>query len=427
MENDYRRVQNSTTTDQLEQQSDQPQSIQPFRRINYPVFSKEIGRIGRSNRDQYNVEIKAIKDKIKVIKQNMRNDRKNMEKRAMLDELYESLRLLRGAQKQSRVDLIELRRVVKSECRRLKGLPLNDYDADMIELTADGDTWETRLPHMQKLFPINDDKLRRQYIQMVDQILSKASDSTEIIQSLQSLIDEVIQNSACQPHVINATEVSSLVYALGIPSNFYRMLEHIKESDKYFCICVDNSYHHDLFHKTVLLKGISGWKLRMHMFIPSDFTEAQEEVHSHRNHFVSYCVNGSLTQELWELPQHCTADEEHEFEVVPFHKYLYEPYVNDNGVSVFNIVPQGTIDLARVDQATVSKGGIYYMHPSVLHSVNAIDGCTVTLVLNSPKATYKSCFASLEEWKVGENFVRPKFTHDEMIEMFAKVKQLNDE
>jgi len=290
----------------------------------------------------------------------------------------------------------------------------------LIDDHAAGDTWKTRLPHMQKLFPAHDEKARSYNSTNFDSILSNFN-GEESIEKIRDVIDEVMGIAACQPHIINVSALDSLVFGLSIKENFVRLVTRIMESERLFNDFVNESYHHDLFHKTVLLSGkLSDWKLRMHVFIPMDFTEAQEEVHSHRNHFVSRLLHGSFSQEIWEEPHHCNPEEEKEYKVIPFFKYIYDPKLTEDGTRVFNINPLGKIDLARVDQVSLSEGNIYYMHPSVLHSVNAIDGCTVTLVLNSPQATEKSCFASLEPWEE-ECFVRDRFTPEEMNEMVRMV------
>jgi len=275
----------------------------------------------------------------------------------------------------------------------------------------------------KSFFPAHDDKSRFYHANLIDEIFSNFS-GEDSVERVRNLIDEIMMKAACQPHVINVSALDALVYGLGIQNNFIRLLTRIMESQRLFNEFVNESYHHDLFHKTVLLGGkLSGWKLRMHIFIPMDFTEAQEEVHSHRNHFVSCLIHGGFRQEIWEEPKHCFAEDEKEFEVVNFHKYIYDPTVTNDGTRVFNINPLGKIDLARVDQISLTRGQIYYMHPSVLHSVNAIDGCTVTLVLNSPQATEKSCFASLEPWEE-ESFVRDRFTNEEMKETVGMVMKL---
>jgi len=95
----------------------------------------------------------------------------------------------------------------------------------------------------------------------------------------------------------------------------------------------------------------------------------------------------------------------------------------DKTTRVFNVNYVGSINLARVQEQAVIKGQSYYMHPSVLHSVCAIDGCTVTLVWNSPLATEKSCFATHTPWEF-ESFVRPKFTEEEMRKQLQMVLEL---
>jgi len=83
----------------------------------------------------------------------------------------------------------------------------------------------------------------------------------------------------------------------------------------------------------------------------------------------------------------------------------------------------GSIQLTCVQEIAVLQHQSYYMHPSVLHSVCAIDGCTVTLVWNSPQATVKSCFATHTPWE-SEQFIRQKFTEEEMKKQIEMVLHL---
>jgi hypothetical protein len=299
---------------------------------------------------------------------------------------------------------------------------LTDQEKTLIQEAGDEDTWKTRLPNMQKLFLSYNENLRAGYAEKVANIFAQNSDVGESLSLIRTWIDEVMLRSACQPHVIDIPPVDAVVYALSRPSNFIEFTRRILASEEFFMKVVDESYHHDLFDKTVLLSGSKcGWKLRMHVFVPSTFSAAQEEVHSHRNHFVSHVLHGGFKQELWEDPAHCPSM--NDFEMHEFFKYIYDPTLTEDGTRVFNIKPQGKVNLVRVDQICAGKGGAYYMHPSVLHSVNAIDGCTVTLVLNSPQATTKSCFASLTPWKE-ESFVREKFTPEQVRETVGMVCNL---
>eukprot|EP01125_Pyxidicula_operculata_P010775 TRINITY_DN354_c0_g1_i1.p1 TRINITY_DN354_c0_g1~~TRINITY_DN354_c0_g1_i1.p1 ORF type:complete len:249 (-),score=69.09 TRINITY_DN354_c0_g1_i1:50-796(-) len=236
--------------------------------------------------------------------------------------------------------------------------------------------------------------------------------------------------SSSLAHVIDVPSLDSIVHALSRRENFFKLLDLIVQDQHNLESVVQDSYHHDLFDKTVLMSGKkSSWKLRLHVFTPDTFTLAQEEIHSHRNHFVSTVLHGGFTQQLWEDPKYLPVPPElastHDPNptISSFYKYIYDPTVTDDGTRMFNIVPQGKIDLACVATVTIPKGTTYYMHPSVLHSVNSLDGCTITLVLNSPQATTKSCFSSEQPWE-DESFVRARFTPEEMVKQLNFVRSL---
>jgi len=170
--------------------------------------------------------------------------------------------------------------------------------------------------------------------------------------------------------------------------------------------------------------------------------EAQEEIHSHRDHFVSYCVYGGLSQQIWEEIHGTKGKEEDVGEddddtkgepasTLPrYHKYAYDPTM-DGDTRVFRIQHMGEVALGPVDEEQrSSQGKTYYMHPSVLHSVEGIEGKTVTLVLNK-RASEKSCFASPRRWE--EQFVRKKISPmklagrlTEVLDLLKTVKQTHD-
>jgi len=359
----------------------------------YPLFTKEIRQKISGEKFSIRNEIRQLRSAIKVLKFSLKTDYSE-EKLKDLETLKNQLNSLREKNRQSNTESRVLRKTVKAQLRvlRRRNNEIDDESKNLIEQYTAGDTWKTRIPHMQKFFPAHDENARSHHANKIDEIFSHFN-GEESVERVRDLIDEYMLKAACQPHVIDVSVLDALVFGLSVQNNFVRLITRIMESQKLFNDFVNESYHHDLFHKTVLLGGkLCGWKLRMHIFVPLDFTEAQEEVHSHRNHFVSCIVHGGFRQEIWEEPKHCKPEEEKEFEVINFHKYIYDPAVTSDGTRVFNINPLGRIDLARVDQISVSKGQIYYMHPSVLHSVNAIDGCTITLVLNSPQATEKKLF-----------------------------------
>mmetsp|Transcript_37582 Transcript_37582/g.69285 ORF Transcript_37582/g.69285 Transcript_37582/m.69285 type:complete len:337 (-) Transcript_37582:352-1362(-) len=256
-------------------------------------------------------------------------------------------------------------------------------------------------------------------------------------------------------HVTDVPLLEALDRALAIPGNLSVFLSSILKDDELVKKIASRSYHQDLFDKVVLFSGDT-WKLRMHVFEAATFSQAQEEIHSHRDHFVSYCVHGGIVQQIWEeIDPHAKMNEEQQernegkssrggapetagavattaagtakatavrpSSIPRYHKYEYDPTVS-NGTRVFKIKSLGKVFLGPVDDEQKARAGqTYYMHPSVLHSVEGIEGKTVTLVLNR-RATSKSCFASPEPWE--ETFVRRKISPEQLRARISEVLEL---
>jgi hypothetical protein len=332
-----------------------------------------------------------------------------------LNTLKLTLKDQRSQGKHSTMEYSQMRKNIRAQLYVLRKSTVKYHDdTQMIATVTKADPWTTRLPYMQKLFFTHDERTRRRVLEDVSQILTVPS--SNCLEQLRNYMDNIMSEAAVQPHVIDIPPIEATVRAIAQQQNILTFLRSFLLSPVHLKEAVGDSYHHDLFDKSVLLTGKkSPWKLRMHIFLPESFTVAQEEIHSHRNHFVSYCLYGALSQELWEEPQHLKPlpSTEAPPPVGSLYKYIYEPTITSEGTRVFNVNFIGRISLARVQEQAVGKGQTYYMHPSVLHSVNAIDGCTVTLVWNSPQATEKSCFSTQTPWEA-ESFVRPKFTEEEM-------------
>jgi len=289
-------------------------------------------------------------------------------------------------------------------------------EEQLVEAISTGDPWHTRVPHMQKLFWIHSPKIRSRHEDVVADFFRTSDNPIPLIANY---VDEILLKSNPQPHAIDVCEFEAVLKALAC--HFTTLIRALAADKKFISEIASESYHHDLFDKMVLLSGAkSHYKLRLHIFLPTTFQEAQEEVHSHRNHFVSAVIHGGMTQGIWEETKHHTGPH---IQSQQLYKYIYDPKLTAEGTRVFNIDLQGKIDLTRSEEATLTKGQTYYMHPSVLHSVESLAGCTVTLVLNSPQAVTKSCFSTIEPWK-DESFVRQKFTEEEVLNQFQFVLNL---
>ena len=204
-----------------------------------------------------------------------------------------------------------------------------------------------------------------------------------------------------------------------VRNKFKVIIRKILKNHQMLQTIASRSYHHDLFDKVVFLyqdDGKSddipeyslgnGWKFHLHVFRNKQVINTQESLHSHRNHFVSTCIKGRLEQEIWND----TCDE---INAEEFNKYMYSP-IGDDKHREFNLIDMKTkIKMSKQSEFFTDTTNLYYMHPSVIHKVTNVTGKTVTLVLNSPNVTDKTCFASEKPW-YAESHVRQKFTVDEV-------------
>mmetsp|Transcript_47449 Transcript_47449/g.78650 ORF Transcript_47449/g.78650 Transcript_47449/m.78650 type:complete len:306 (-) Transcript_47449:100-1017(-) len=254
--------------------------------------------------------------------------------------------------------------------------------------------------------------------------------------SLEQWLSKKMAKIPAHSHVTDVPLLEALARSLGNPLNLRCLLESILQDESLVKEIASRSYHQDLFDKLVIFSG-THWKLRMHIFESETFKEAQEEIHSHRDHFVSYCVYGGLSQQIWEEIHGTGGNEEDvgtdddddgtkgEIEsasILPrYHKYAYDPTM-DGDTRVFRIQHMGEVTLGPVDEEQKSsQGKTFYMHPSVLHSVEGIEGKTVTLVLNK-RASEKSCFASPRKWE--EQFGRKKISPVKLTSCLKEVLEL---
>lgn len=389
----------------------------PVKRMNYHCFSQEILQNERTFR-------KRCKDKIDLLKAERKNYAKGSGEfnkiQADIDQVYKELNDNKERVRKTRAD-------IKHQLRALRKMRKNEtYQFPPSEEQLEPvNAWKTRVPNMHTLFPVSNHAARNKIENKIKQI-SNLSPS-EFLDQLIQLIDDEMIKSTPNTHVIGCENLESLIFNFGKDEIVTKILSSILESPKHLKIVCEQSDHHDLFEKLVLLCGPNPerkWKLRMHLFIPNQFTEAQEEVHSHRNHFASRIIIGGFAHEIWETPEFYDNSDDSNQDIVQYHQYLYNPaiIIDDNGKEqrVFNLDEQGTIALKRIRTDEVSRGQTYYMNTSVLHCVKSLAGNTVTIVLNAPQTNPTSCFSTIEPWK-DQTFVRSTFTEEQISTIINQV------
>eukprot|EP01006_Ploeotia_vitrea_P025382 TRINITY_DN58257_c0_g1_i1.p1 TRINITY_DN58257_c0_g1~~TRINITY_DN58257_c0_g1_i1.p1 ORF type:complete len:472 (-),score=48.15 TRINITY_DN58257_c0_g1_i1:87-1502(-) len=408
-------------------------------KVSYPVFSSEIASQKNAQAQKMKEEYKSLKAQLKEEHHN-RNEQEIQQIKARLADLKVQKEAekerIRGLRAQVKQELKQLRAVQKQQRRAEKAARHGEHlEKEKLEIvSSDADPWESRLPNMHKLFPAGDEKLRREVHQRVSAVWNnKDLKPTEAVASITAIIDELLDQSCIQTLVTDYGRMEAIINAVAEQGHFLRLIEAIGGDEELAKKVVANSHHHDLFDKLVLLKGANGWKLRLHVFLPDSFTESQEEIHSHRNHFVSKILYGAFAHSIWEETRLAAdavpvpgATEElapEDREKVNVHKYVYDPLLTKEGERVFNVDKQGTVDLTKLAEVWVRAGVTYFMHTSVLHAVSMLDGCTLTCVLNAPQTNEKSCFSTYQPWE-NETFTRPAFTSEELMSTFKHVHSL---
>ena len=237
------------------------------------------GALIKHLKESYNDEFTDLKSKIK--ENRMNKDKESMkENKAKLKELKSDFK----------TDKNEIRRQTKALKKNYD--PSKDkYDDQHIE---EKDCWEYRLPNMQQfIINISNKEYKNKTDKRLRNILTDYKDkkcisSSDALKQITDWIDYKMPNALA--YTTKPKDMSKIISNLS--NNIVDILSLIL-SDKSFCeeIC-DRSYHHDLFEKMVIMKGKKGWKLRLHLFTSDNLKVIQEELHSHRNHFLSTCLYG---------------------------------------------------------------------------------------------------------------------------------------
>lgn len=319
-----------------------------------------------------------------------------------------------------------LKKAIRAQCRTIRNVKKPPLQSEL-DQAHDLDPWCQRLPGMHRFLNAHMESFERRVLRKVQGLIQQPQD---LLKYLDSQLTAIPSHS----HVTNVPLLRALVKSLADPVVFVKFLDAALAKDSWLDAMADQSYHQDpkgLFDKIVLASG-PDWKLRLHIFEEDKFFRAQEEIHSHRDHFVSVTMQGGIDHIIWEdqdlgtdqlkgsnssnrngentpeSPENAQVGQVDQAESRTCFKYEYDPTTQD-GAAVFRVRELGRVQLQPVHAASTSQGDAYYMHPSVLHSVESVKARTMTLVLNR-RACAKSCFAAPDAWP--DQYVRVKMSKD---------------
>lgn len=343
----------------------------------------------------------------------------------------------------------------------------------------EADPWLTRMPGLHSLFDCvatpNADERNSEFDRCCERLLGRADDEFDFVTNSVSCIDEVMTKVASVPSALALSQAAYVLRRLSEHEILTAFLRFLLANADHLHLVAKESSHHDLFDKVVLLGGSrSSWKLRMHVFHERRaFALSKDEVHTHRNHFLSSILVGGLRQSVWEecvekertfvdaktLDLDTSGDRGTSVAVESvrvcrssqcslFQRSLYSPSASATPRSVSELSkstdasdsqnlsdlppnvasytrPAGSdlVRLEKVIETTHGEGSIYYMHSSVLHSVEEVDEPTVTLVLHFPQSHRHACFATLGNWET-KDFIRENYQESDLVSSLQRVISL---
>jgi hypothetical protein len=162
-------------------------------------------------------------------------------------------------------------------------------------------------------------------------------------------------------------KICSLTHPSDLIKNVLNNEAHINDVSKM-------SYRHiNGFDKIVLYSsGDNLFKLRLHIWWPTEAAYSREHIHNHRWDFATYIVLGSYRLETYVQSK----------EGEPVYSYSYWSPENQ---STYKMVPRGCTHAKKMFDVNVFKGNIYQLEHSVLHRVTQLTKSgTVSLVLQGP-------------------------------------------
>jgi hypothetical protein len=176
-------------------------------------------------------------------------------------------------------------------------------------------------------------------------------------------------------------------------------------ANHYSAQIAQSSYlHANGFYKLLLLSSHDKSNLRLHIRMPGQAGDVEENVHDHRWHFGSKMLWGSYQMFEWK-----------EFEQGSYRYYHYK-YKRSASEIKF---PKGIQFLEIISDSIYIKGDKYFMDDSRLHSIKPIeDQGFITLVLTGPK-TKDSCKLYAKQ-KIPANkieLVHPPLTQKQVYEL----------
>jgi len=198
-------------------------------------------------------------------------------------------------------------------------------------------------------------------------------------------IDEMITLPLTKGLVDETRRVTKRIHSAVSSDGFTQfMLNVIRCDDEWQQqVLLESKVHENGFYKLVLCEG-EEFKIRFHVWLPSQLLTAEEHTHDHNWWFHSKTMFGNLPYELLSLSD----DELDELA----YSYIYEKDSDGQtkGSQAFTVHLQGRVNLRVFESGIHPAGTRYDLHELVKHRILPPREDTATFVMTGPRIR-KTC------------------------------------
>lgn len=161
-------------------------------------------------------------------------------------------------------------------------------------------------------------------------------------------------------------KLNTVVNLIGLKDNFQWLIEQLVNDQQSIMNLTKNSYRHNNgFDKIVLMNGLHGWKLRLHIWWSDSYVSFQEDIHDHSWMFASKVLFGQIHCDVFEDANQNSADSE------LFKEYQYtSPSKSTDSQSAYTVEYVKDTYLKKSESNVIIKFGQSYIFPtSMMHRI----------------------------------------------------------
>lgn len=204
--------------------------------------------------------------------------------------------------------------------------------------------------------------------------------SSSVLTKIFQVISKILQNCRAQDayHLLQAC-----TQTLSQPRYLQLILRCLQNDERYADAVAQKSYHHENgFYKIVLHDALE-YKLRLHVWEPTDEKTPAENAHDHRWDFASSMIVGKYDMDLLSA---CDMREASPHSEVA-HAYTYER----NRPGAYDLVEKGPVALYNTTSVSIPAGATYCMDKRVIHRIRYDRSQTTATLMLTARTSQNTC------------------------------------